>query len=198
MIKTINIRKISVVLISIMLLLAFTLSISTSYADEKKDKAPAETQKTIEKQEPSRSGSAPHLKSGITTSYTATGIVNEQYGFSDHWLEYYFEDPEHDTLDFYVSVNDGPITQTGITYLVDENNNPVTTYYYTPASGDAGNTINIKIYAHDGTQRSDDYVTVTLDVKGANSTDTGIGANFSAGQVNGVFNVYPDFSIAVN
>ena len=170
--NVIKLKTICVVLVSILLLLAFTPSISTSYADEKEEKAPVETQKTVEKQKPSRSGSAPHLKSGVTSTYTATGIVNEQYGFSDHWLEYYFEDPEHDTLDFYVSVNDGPITQAGITYLVDENNNPVTTYYYTPASGDAGNTINIKIYAHDGTQRSDDYVTVTLNVKGANDSDT--------------------------
>ena len=176
----INMKKLLIVVISI-ILLSFLSYAPTSFADEKADfKTEIKQEKTIEEKEPSRSGTAPHLKSNVTTTYNATGIVGQQYGFSDHWLEYYFEDTENDTLDFYVKIGTSTTySQAGITYLVDENNNPVTTYVYTPAS--TGKKT-IKIYAYDGSHYSSDYITITLDVKAANSSDaiyTNINVNSS-------------------
>ena len=127
-----------------------------------------ENQKDTAKKEPSRSGSAPHLRSNVTTSYTAYGIVNEEFGFSDNWLEYYFEDPENDTLSFYASINNGAQSQSYFTVLTDENNNDVTTFTYTPAS--AG-TYDIKIYANDGSSTSTDYLNITLNVESANNSN---------------------------
>ena len=164
------INKKSVTLVSItltiLLLLSLFLSPAISFA-AKEDKA--EPTKTQEIEGPSRSGSAPHLKSGITTSYTAYGIVNEEFGFSDHWMEYYFEDPENDTLSFYASINNGAQSQSYFTVLTDENNNDVTTFSYTPTS--AG-TYDIKIYANDGTSTSTDYLSITLIVAAANSNNS--------------------------
>lgn len=130
---------------------------------------PLDTQEDAAKKEPSRSGSAPHLKSNVTTSYTAYGIVNEEFEFSDHWMEYYFEDPENDTLSFYASINDGVQSQSYFTVLTDEDDSDVTTFTYTPAS--AG-TYDIKIYANDGTSTSTDYLNITLVVESSNSSNT--------------------------
>ena len=159
-----SVTSVSITL-TILLLLSLFLSPAISFA-AKEDKA--EPTKTQEIEGPSRSGSAPHLKSGITTSYTAYGIVNEEFGFSDHWMEYFFEDPENDTLSFYASVNSGTLSQNYFTVLTDENNNDVTTFSYTPAS--AG-TYDIKIYANDGTSTSTSYLNITLTVEAANSNN---------------------------
>lgn len=167
--RIINMKKLLIAVTSIILLLSFFSFTSTSFADEKADARSVKSQEeVVDGQDAVRGGAAPHLKNKVPSSYTATGIVNEQYGFSDHWLEYYFEDPENDQLDFYVTINNGSYTQSGITYLVDENNNPVTTFYYTPAST---GTYTIRIYAYDGTSYSTNCLTITLLVKAANDSN---------------------------
>ena len=160
-----------IIVIAFSILLVSMLCGSLSFADEKDEAEPKELQEeTVKGEKPSRSGTPPYLKSGVTHTYNATGIVGQQYGFSDHWLEYYFGDAEGDTLDFYARVNDGPLTQSGITYLLDENNNPVTTYYYTPSSSD-GSSVTIKLFAHDGTNPSTGYVKIKLAIEDANSSN---------------------------
>ena len=118
--------------------------------------------------EPKRSNTRPRRVANVTWQYNAYGVVGSQYAFSDHWLEYYFTDDDNDPLDFYVKIGNGNLSQNGITYLTDENNNNVTTFIYTPTT--AG-TYDIKIYAYDGTDYSTQYVKITLLVTTANSTN---------------------------
>ena len=169
--RIISMKKLLIAVISIILLLSFFSYTSTSFADEKTGvKSKSEQEETIEEQGPSRSGTAPHLISNITHTYSATGIVGQQFAFDDHCLEYYFEDAEHDALDFYVTIDGGAYTQSGITYFLDENNNQVTTFYYTPTAVD-NQGIEIRLYAYDGTYMSSDYIEITLKVRAANSSD---------------------------
>ena len=164
-----NVKKIIFVLLSIILLLSMLLFTSVSFAYEKDDaKSVKEQEEAMDVQDPVRGGNKPHLKSNVTSTFNATAIVGQQFGFSDHWLEYYFEDPENDPLDFYVSVDEANVNQNGITYLVDENNDPVTTYVYTPSSQ---GRVTIELFAHDGTSMSTDRIRINLTVKAANNTD---------------------------
>lgn len=116
---------------------------------------------------PARANHKPVLKTNVTTQYTAYAIVGSQYGFDDHWMEYYFNDADNDTLSFYASINGGSLSSSGFSVLTDPNGNNVTTYSYTP--GSVG-TVTVQIYAYDGIEYSESAVTVTINVVPTNNS----------------------------
>ena len=142
---------------------------SISYAETKDNKQ-------VEKiEEPTRTNHKPTLQSGITSEYTAYGLVGVQFGFAnqdEYWLEDFFTDSDpNTTLTFYSSLDLGVTkTQDGIASLYDEEHSRyVTAYTYTPTTT---GTKEIRLYAYDGTEYSDDYIKITLIVSAANSSDT--------------------------
>ena len=135
---------------------------SISYADTKDNKQ-------VEKNEGStRTNHKPTLQSGVTSVYAAYGVVGTDFGFSNGWLEDYFTDSDpNTTLTFYSSLDQGVTkTQDGITTLYDEDHSRyVTTYVYNPTST---GTYEIRLYAYDGIEYSDDYIQITLTVHAVN------------------------------
>lgn len=120
---------------------------------------------------PTRTNHKPTLQSGVTSQYTAYGLVGSQFGFANGWLEDFFTDVDTgDTITYYSSLDGGVTkTQDGITTLYDEENSRyVSTYVYTPTTV---GTKEIRLYAYDGTEYSDDYIKITLTVSAANSSD---------------------------
>ena len=163
-------KKITRSIITVSLALVMIVSLvsvwnSISYAEAKDNKQVEETEG------PTRTNHKPTLQSGVTSEYTAYGLVGTQFGFANGWLEDYFIDEDTgDTITYYSSLDGGVTkTQDGITTLYDEDHNRyVTTYVYTPTTT---GTKEIRLYAYDGTEYSDDYIKITLTVSAANSSD---------------------------
>ncbi len=195
-------RAILTISLSLVIVLSFvSIWNSSSYAANKDN-----NQIEKEAEGPTRTNHKPTLQTGVTSEYAAYGVVGTDFGFSNGWLEDFFVDSDpNTTLTFYSSLDQGTTkTQDGITVLWDdEHNRYVTSYVYNPTSTGEKE---IRLYAYDGIEYSDDYIKITLSVSAANSdniiyVDVVVNSNVSSFKVkrpNGTVLTYDDYSVANN